>query len=370
MVRLTQAAACTTLRGFDVPAHHITPNTMNTIWQDYLIQHGAKIDSGVAQDFGDKSAELDATSNDTVLCDLSQFGALRVSGEDALTYLQNLLSNDIREVSKTSAQYSSLNTAKGRVLATMLIWREGDDYLLQLPRELIAAMHKKLSMYVLRAKVKISDASDEVVVLGLSGSKASEILQNHFGELPQQPLGTSGFEHASVLKLSEARFQISTSPQHAPKLWEALNETARPVGSPCWDWLNIRAGIPTILLQTQEHFVAQMVNLDLIGGISFNKGCYPGQEIVARTHYLGKLKRRMYLAHIDSNELPQPGDELYSADMENKTSGVIANASTAPGGGFDVLAVIQIASHDAYPVHLGSLLDARLSFQPLPYPLP
>ncbi|MDX8386193.1 MAG: folate-binding protein [Gallionella sp.] len=345
-------------------------DTMNTSWQDYLIQHGAKMDSGVAQDFGDRSAELDATANGTVLCDLNQFGVLRVSGEEAQTFLQSLLSNDIREVSKTSAQYSSLNTAKGRVLATMLIWQEGDDYLLQLPRELIATMHKKLSMYVLRAKVKISDASDEIVVLGLSGSTASEILQNHFGDLPQQSLTTFEFEQASVLRLDESRFQISTSPQHASKLWEALNEKAHPVGSPCWDWLNIRAGIATILPQTQEHFVAQMINLDLIGGINFNKGCYPGQEIVARTHYLGKLKRRMYLAHIDSNELPQPGAELYSADMENQASGVIANVSTAPGGGFDVLAVIQIASHDAYPVHLGSLLDAKLSFRSLPYPMP
>ena len=343
---------------------------MNIIWQDYLIQHGAKMDSSVAQDFGDISAELDTTANNTVLCDLSQFGTLRASGEDALTFLQNLLSNDIREVSKTSAQYSSLNTAKGRVLATMLIWQEGGDYLLQLPRELIAPMHKKLSMYVLRAKVKITDASDEIVVLGVSGSKASEVLQNHLGKLPQQALGAAGFEQASVLKIDEARFQISTSPQHAPKLWEAISEKARPVGSRCWDWLNIKAGIPNILPQTQEHFVAQMVNLDLIGGISFNKGCYPGQEIVARTHYLGKQKRRMYLAHVDSDESPLPGDELYSADMENHASGVIANASAAPGGGFDVLAVMQIASHDAYPVHLGSLLDAKLAFEPLPYPLP
>ena len=343
---------------------------MNTIWQDYLIQHGAKMESGVAHDFGDKSSELDATAKDTVLCDLSQFGTLRVSSEDAQTFLQNLLSNDIREVSKTSAQYSSLNTAKGRVLASMLIWGEGDDYLLQLPRELIAPMHKKLSMYVLRSKVKISDASDEIIALGLSGSKASEILQNHFGELPQQPLSTLEFEQASVLKLDKTRFQISASPQYALKLWAALSEKARPVGSPCWDWLNIRAGIPTILPQTQEHFVAQMINLDLIGAISFTKGCYPGQEIVARTHYLGKLKRRMYLAHIDSHKLPQPGDELYSADMENQASGVITNISTSPGGGFDVLAVIQIASHDGYSVHLGSLLDTRLSFQPLPYLLP
>ena len=353
---------------------------MNPDWQNFLIQRGATIEAGVVQRFGDTSAELLSTRQSTVLCDLGQFGTLRVSGEEAQTFLQNLLSNDIREVSSTRAQLSSFNTAKGRVLATLLIRRDGDDYLLQLPRALSEPMRKKLGMYVLRAKVKIADASDEIVSLGLSGTNAQEILQGQFGDLPQLPLGLTVAAQASIIKIGDTRFQISTGVQHAQALWQALSRHAQPVGSVCWDWLNIHSGIPVILPQTQEQFVAQMVNFDLVGGVSFKKGCYPGQEIVARMQYLGQLKRRMYLAHIDgahidgtyldSSDIPQAGDELFSANMEGQSCGMIVNASPAPGGGCDVLAVVQIASRETQTVHWKSIQGEVLQFLPQPYPLP
>jgi tRNA-modifying protein YgfZ len=343
---------------------------MNQDWQDFLATQGAHIQDGVVSHFGDAPAERMATRDGTVLCDLGQFGTLRVSGEEALSFLQNLLSNDIREVSSTRAQLSSLNTAKGRMLATLLNWREGGDYLLQLPRMLCEPIRKKLSMYVLRAKVKVTDASDEIISLGLSGEKAQDILRAQFGELPQLPLGCIVTAQGSAINISAARWQVNTSAAHAAELWSALGRHAQPVGSACWDWLNIRSGIPMILPPTQEQFVAQMVNLELIGGVNFKKGCYPGQEIVARMQYLGKLKRRMFLAHIDSSDTPQAGDELYSADMEGQASGMIVNAAPAPGGGYDVLASIQTSSREAHSVHWKSLQGAELQFLPLPYPLP
>jgi len=348
---------------------------MNPDWQQFLVQQGAACDAGTVLHFGDTAAELSATAQNTVLCDLSQFGTLRVSGEDAQSFLQNMLSNDTREIDASHAQLSSLNSPKGRMLATMLIWRNGDDYLLQLPRALCEPLRKKLGMYVMRAKVKISDASDEIVSLGLSGENAQEILKKQFGELPQLPFGFTDTEQAGVLKFSDTRFQVSTTAQYAPTLWQALGQHAQAVGSVCWDWLNIRAGIPVILPQTQEQFVPQMANFELIGGVNFKKGCYPGQEIVARMQYLGKLKRRMYLAHIDvahpgSNAAPRPGDELFSADMEGQASGMIANVAPAPGGGYDALAVMQTSSREAQTVHWKSLPGEALQFLPLPYPLP
>ena len=343
---------------------------MNSNRQTFLTQHGAILEAGVVQHFGDIAAELAATARSTVLCDLGQFGTLRVSGEEAQPFLQNLLSNDIREVSSARAQLSSFNTAKGRVLATLLIWREGDDYLLQLPRVLCEPMRKKLGMYVLRAKVKIADASDEIVALGLSGVNAQEVLTGQFGELPQSLLGFLGTAQGSIIKIGDTRFQINASAQQAQTLWQALSQRAQPAGSVCWDWLNIRSGIPVILPQTQEKFVPQMVNFDLIGGVSFKKGCYPGQEIVARMQYLGQLKRRMYLAHLDSIDIPQAGDELFSADMEGQPTGMIVNASPAPGGGCDVLAVVQIASREAQTVHWKSSQGEVMQFLPSPYPLP
>jgi tRNA-modifying protein YgfZ len=347
-----------------------TKVTMNPDWHNFLTQHGASIEAGVVQHFSDSADELDTTALRTVFCDLGQFGTLRVSGEEAQSFLQNLLSNDIREVSSSRAQFSSLNTAKGRMLATMLIWREGDDYLLQLPCVLCEAIRKKLSMYVLRSKVKITDASDEIISFGLSGENAQEILRAQFGELPQAALGCICIAQNSAINISSTRWQINTSAAHASTLWSALSQHAQPVGSACWDWLNIRSGIPVILPKTQEQFVAQMVNLELVGGVNFKKGCYPGQEIVARMQYLGKLKRRMYLAHLDSSDVPHAGDELYSADMEGQASGMIVNAAPAPGGGYDVLASVQTSSQQSQKVHWKSLQGAALRFLPLPYPLP
>ncbi len=335
---------------------------MQADWQQFLEMQGAHIEEGIVQHFGNIDAELAAASDENTLCDLGQFSFLRVSGEDAQSFLQNLLSNDIKEVTAARAQHSSFNTAKGRMLASFLIFMEGNDYLLQLPGTLAEMLRKKLSMYVLRAKVKI--ALDEKIALGISGPSIKPPVD--CSELPV--LGVARTENASVIRLGDTRFLLFTQIENAKALWQTLRENAMPVGSACWDWLNIRAGIPVIVEKTQEEFVPQMVNFDLIGGINFKKGCYPGQEIVARMHYLGKLKRRMYLAHVEG--CAKPGDHLYSEDMAGQSSGMIANAAAAPDGGYDVLAVVQIASHDTQEIHLGSLQGEALHFEPLPYALP
>jgi folate-binding protein YgfZ len=343
---------------------------MNQDWQNFLKTQGAHMQDSVIEHFGDANAERLATRDGSVLCDLGQFGILRVSGEEAQSFLQNLLSNDIHMVNSTQAQISSFNSAKGRMLATLLIWREGEEYLLQLPRVQCETIRKRLSMYVLRAKVKISDVSEEIISLGLSGANAPELLRKRFGELPQSQFGFKAISHSSVIKFSETRWQINTSMPHASLLWQTISLGAQPVGSLCWDWLNIRSGFPVVLPPTQEQFVAQMVNFEVIGGVSFKKGCYPGQEIVARMQYLGKPKKRMYLAHLDSSDSPQPGDELYSIDMDGQPSGMIVNTASAPGGGYDVLASVQITSRDTQSVLWKSLQGMSLQFLPLPYTLP
>ncbi|MDP1633352.1 MAG: folate-binding protein, partial [Gallionellaceae bacterium] len=302
----------------------------------------------------------------TVLCDLSQFGALRVSGEEAQGFLHNLFSSDVNSLTPQLALRSSFNTAKGRALATFLIWRDESGFFLHLPQGLLAPMQKKLSMYVLRSKVKVEIAGDSVC-LGLAGADAAALLQGHFPALPQEPLAAVQHDGITLIRLDDRRFQLCTTAQQAPALWQKLSASARPAGSPCWDWLDIRAGIPVVLPQTQEAFVPQMLNLDLIGAVNFKKGCYPGQEIVARLHYLGKPKKRMYLAHIDSAEVPVAGAELFSMEVEGQGCGNVVQAVIAPGGGCDLLAVVQIVSHDTFPVHVGALTGPRLQFHPLPY---
>ncbi len=340
---------------------------MNPDWQTFLTSLNAEISDSIVRHFGDLGAELKHTASGTVLCDLGQFGILRVSGEDAQSFLQNLLSNDIRLVDASHAQLSSFNTAKGRMLAVLTIWRDGEDYLLQLPLSILEALRKKLSMYVLRAKVKISDASNERVSLGLSGNDAATLLSRLSSELPQAEMGCVSSEQLHILRLSATRYQLTATSEQAQVLWSSLGKAARPVGSVCWDWLNVRAGIPTVMPETQEEFVPQMANLDALGGINFKKGCYPGQEIVARMHYLGKLKRRMYLAHFDSSDAPQAGDELFSDDMEGQASGMIANVAPSPDGGYDILAVIQTSSVENAKVHTAN--GIALNYLPLPYTL-
>lgn len=338
-------------------------------WQDFLATQGARIEGGTVTDFGDIQAELLAARDAAVLCDLSHYGTLRVSGEDAQDFLQNLLSNDIRSVTATQSQLSSLNSPKGRMIASMLIWRQGEDYLLQLPQALGEPIRKKLSMYVLRSKVTITDISEDTVLLGLCGAAGVGLLQAAFGELPQSPRGVVRGQIGDLIKVGKDRWQIAALQQNAAQFWQLLNARFLPSGSGCWSWLDIMDGIPVILPPTQEQFVAQMVNFDLIDGVSFGKGCYPGQEIVARTRYLGKLKRRTYLAHIDCSTAPLPGDELFSADMADQASGMIVNSAASPSGGYDVLAALQISSVDAHPVCLRSLQGPPLSFQALPYAL-
>jgi hypothetical protein len=343
---------------------------MNAAWQEFLTQQRATIEQGVVRHFGDAAAERLATRDATVLCDLSQFGVLRVSGEEAPSFLQNLLSCDINKVTATQAQPGSLNSAKGRMLATMLVWKSGDDYLLHLANDLTEVIRKKLSMYVLRSKVKISGASDEVVCLGVSGAAAAGVLKQRFGAIPQAALQVQQYEPIVLIRGSETRFQISVPAALAPALWTQLSALARPAGSPCWDWLNIRAGIPVVTAATQEQLVLQMSNLDLLGGVSFKKGCYPGQEIVARMHYLGHLKRRTYLAHIDTDTAPQANDPLFSSDYAEQGSGNILNVAAAPEGGYDVLATLHISSVDSqHPIHHLNANGPELSILPLPYSL-
>ncbi|MDO8595900.1 MAG: hypothetical protein Q7R45_04665, partial [Sulfuricaulis sp.] len=211
--------------------------------------------------------------------------------------------------------------------------------------------------------------SDDYVLMGVAGADAPAILVPLFTKLPSTALAMTAVPGASLLRLDANRFQIIASPERAPELWHAISRTATPAGRAIWDWLDIRGGIAIITPATQEQFVPQMANLDLIGGVSFSKGCYPGQEIVARMHYLGRLKQRMYLANISGGEAPQPGDKLYSDEMGDQASGMIVNAAPSPHGGFDVLAVIQIESAKRGDVRWKSFSGPRLDFIQLPYQL-
>lgn len=302
------------------------------------------------------------------VCDLTRAGLIRVSGADARAFLHGQLSCEVNALAPDRSTYGAYCTAKGRVLASFLLWRSGEDFFLQLPLPLVEPIRKRLAAYVLRSKVTLADASADWTCIGIAGA-AAELVQHAAGRGPRAIHEVAIVPDAMVLRLPPDRYEIVATRKKAPAIVEALTHGARSLDPEYWEWLEIRAGIPVITTATQEEFVPQMVNLDLIGGVSFTKGCYPGQEIVARTHHLGRVKQRMYLAHVAGEERPGPGDKLYSADLGEQASGTIVNAARAPDGGHDVLAVIQIASAESGNVHWKALDGPVLQRQLLPYPL-
>jgi folate-binding protein YgfZ len=342
---------------------------MSTDWTQFLHARGAILDAGVVRHFGDPAAELAATAAGDVMADLSHLGVLGVTGTDAQTFLQAQLSCDIKGLGNAASSFGAYCSPKGRMLASFLVWPEGDRYLLVLSRTLVDPTAKRLRMFVLRSKVVVADQTADRVLVGAAGRAAERALETAFGAVPASPHQVSRTDGATVIRLSQDRFLLAAAPDRAASLWTALSSALRPVGTPCWEWLDISAGIPHVTTRTQDEFVPQMANLELLGGVSFHKGCYPGQEVVARTQHLGKTKRRMLLARIDG-ATPAPGDPLFSDDLGDQASGMIVNAAPAPGGGFDVLAVVHAPSAAASTVHHGSLAGATLRFRPLPYAVP
>lgn len=347
---------------------------MNTDWNTFLRQTGAAIvEGGVAErvcSFGQPVAELQALDNGNILADVSHLGLIAVQGADAATFLQGQLTNDIRTVSATQSQVSAYCSPKGRMLACMRIFMRDDTYYLSLPRDILDATLQRLRMFVLRAKVTLSDASDTLVYIGYAGEHAAETLNAALGATPAHPNEAISINGLTLLRLpgQSPRFGIIGEIATVQPLWSALCNSARPVGANVWDLLDIRAGIPTVYTATRDAFVPQMANLDSIGGISFKKGCYTGQEIVARMHYLGTLKRRMFLAEIITEAAPQPGDALYTSGATNTQSiGTIVAAQCGSRGSYEALAVVDTKSVATGQVHLHDVAGAALTFIPLPY---
>ena len=348
---------------------------MNSAWQHWLQSTGAHVENDVVRDFGDPRGELEAARSGSVLADLSHLGVLDFTGPDSQAFLHAQLSCDVHSIGTSSSSYGSYCTPKGRMLADFLVWRRSADvstgFRMVLSRSIVATVQKRLRMYVLRLKVQVTDASDSAVLLGVSGDAAAHVLGSVLAEVPHEThdheLMRFG-EGSAAISLPGRRFLIAVTVEGAPKLWTDLATTLRPVCTPCWEWLAIRSGIPLITAKTQEQFLPQMANLELIGGVSFKKGCFPGQEIVARTQHLGKVKRRMFLAHVnEAQPPPSAGDDIFSDDIPGQASGTVVNAQTAPGSGYDLLAVVHLSSRESSIVHLCSTDGPVLRFLDLPY---
>lgn len=273
-----------------------------------------------------------------MLARLDSLGLIRVSGAEAETFLQGQLSNDVRQLTLSRAQLSSYNSPKGRMLAVLRLFRGRDSIFLELHRSVLEATLKRLRMFVLRSKVILEDASTRRAALGLAGPDAAARLQEIGLPVPPAPLDLAWADEVAIIRRQgdNPRYTLSAPLERLNQLWSALAGKAAVTDADAWKLMEIEAGIPTIYPETSDHFVPQMCNLDALGGISFDKGCYTGQEIVARVHYRGAIKRRMSLIRT-GGELPLPGSRIPLPQAGG--SGEVVDAARYPDGHNAVLVV-------------------------------
>ena len=334
-----------------------------TQWQTFLETQGAT--------FGDnRVAQFNSTASleDTTIMDLSHLGILQLQGDDAVTFLQGQVTNDVKKLDGSHAHYSGYCTPKGRLLAIFLAFAHQGNIYLQFPHELLEGVQKRLKMYVLRSKVTIHDASDSLVHFGIAGPQAAALLHDAGLPAPDTAYAASQADDGIVIRMpgETPRFQILTSEENARALWIKLSTKAKPANKDRWDYLEILEGIPEVVTATQEEFVPQMVNLDLIGGISFKKGCYTGQEIVARTHYLGKVKRRTYIARTDRQSSPAIGNDVVTktGDVIGK---IVRSVTSQPRGHLLLVELRQEVVNNNVDLFWESNV---LAIEPPPYPIP
>jgi len=312
------------------------------------------------------SDSLAALESGAVICPVTPAGLLRFSGEESQAFLHGQLSSDVKAVTETTAQYTSYSTPKGRMLASFMLFRREGDYWLQLADDLAPAMQKRLSMFIMRSKTRCSDVSADYTLLGIAGPHAATLVQQISGTTDLPELSVAHTADCSVIALSGSRYQLLATPTQAASLQQRFQQAGAVLADAAlWQLTDIRAGIPWITAATQEEFVLQMANLDLLDGVSFTKGCYPGQEIVARTRYLGKVKRRMYRARI-ACETASAGQDVFSPEMNGQPSGKIVMAAPAGAGIQECLVVAQMSSLE-HGLHLESPAGTPLEMLPLPY---
>ncbi len=303
---------------------------------------------------------------------LSDWGLIRAQGPDAASFLHGQLTQDTNSLREGTARLAGYCSPKGRLLASFIVWRVAahsadgvdiaDTYYLACSADLLAPTLKRLSMFVLRAKCKLSDASADLPLYGLAGAEAGAWLGDH---APAQAWASAATGSGQIVRLPDAqgmpRWLLAQPADAAPPALPAL-------AADTWAWLEVHSGVARISAATAEQFVPQMVNLELVGGVNFQKGCYPGQEIVARSQYRGTLKRRAQV--FDSDAALAVGQEVFHSADPGQPAGLVAMAAARPGGGSSALVEVKLAALDTGSLHAGAADGPALVRGQLPYAIP
>ena len=303
------------------------------------------------------------------LSPLSQYGFLAIEGPDCSKFLQGQTTCDWRAISTEQASLGSYCNIKGRMVISFIAGMASPEAaLLRLHADTAESGRDTLGKYIVFSKAKIRNASDERVAIGISGKSARQDLQAIFNELPSKAMAQISCDKGIIVQLDEAgeRFEYWGLCEHAISIWQQLSPTADICGADYWEALNIAAGIGEVCASSQDMFIPQMLNYQVIGGVSFSKGCYTGQEVVARLHYLGKPKRRTGLAQLAVNSSPTIGTAVYDA-LSGKIVGSIVNCCSVKGD----TTVLVAATKDGLTngLHVGASDGPLLVGREIPYSL-
>lgn len=289
---------------------------------------------------------------------LPHWGVIRAQGEEAAKFLHGQLTQDFALLGDTQARLAAFCSAKGRMQASFVAFkRAADDLLLVLPRDVLPAVLKRLQMFVLRSKVRLSDASAEFGVWGLTAPTDAA----SWGAAPWALSATDGGHVVSLYPAQGQARALRVAPADAPV------PAAEALPLDTWQWLEVMAGIAPVTTPIVEAFVPQMLNYESVDGVNFKKGCYPGQEVVARSQFRGTLKRRAYLLQAEA-PLTVGQDVFQAADAE-QPCGTVAAAAPNPAGGWNAIASLRTDAAAAGDLHAGAADGQALSLLPLPYPL-
>lgn len=299
-------------------------------------------------------------------------GLLAIGGSDAAKFLQGQTTCDMLQLAPGRTSLGAICNPKGRVVALFRAFRQDGAFYLLLPTEIIEAVRKRLRMYVLRADVKIEDIGSAWTILGTGGAGLQAALEPFGIPVPANPddiIFQADCLSIRIPAVEADRLLLLIRNEKAEALRTELEAGARFTRTEPsrWRLADIKAGIPWVGQAISEEFIPQMLNLDLLGGISFSKGCYTGQEIVARTHYLGNLKRRMFRLQSDGGVEPQAGAAIHTAEPEAQSIGMVVIAAPAAEGSHQMLAVLNIAQARRGDLRLSESSDSRLSLLGLPY---
>ncbi|MDF2866706.1 MAG: folate-binding protein YgfZ [Gammaproteobacteria bacterium] len=327
-------------------------------WQTFLIQVGAHFTESGTCSFQtlEQAAE---TTQVNCLADLSHLGLIAVQGPDAEKFLQGQLTCDVREITEQQTRLAAHCNSKGRIIGTFRLFRMADTYYLQLPSTILEIALTHLRKYAVFSKVSLSDASDNFIKIGFTGTVK---LSSH---LPDTIDSAIIHDDMLIFRLPgiTPRYEAMGNYATIRALWQQLATDMQPISHNDWNLLDIMAGIPSVYPETCELFTPHQLNYQLINGINFKKGCYTGQEVIARMHYLGKLKQHMYRATILSEQAPKPGEAiLMNKDGELQQVGeVVMSARTSDG--YQLLTTLQDKGLD-YPLQLN---NTRITLLDLPY---